>query len=332
MNNLASQTDVGERGDGAGRDQDASLDQTLLLLNRVVHAAVTSIVVSDPNQPDNPIVFHNPAFEKVSGYAASEIDGFNCRFLQGADTDPATIATLRRAIAAEQPCNVVILNYRKNGTAFWNDLSVSPVRNENGDVTHFVGVQSDVTNRIEAEQERNALLEQQQRIAELLQRALLLNPPATSLIGVEISTQYLPASDEAKIGGDFFDTVALSPSRVALVVGDYVGKGLEAAQYTAEVKYALRVLLREYGEPTVALDRLNTFLLDSQRLNARADVALVCISVAVMDTQTGAVSLACGGMEPPLVVRSGGAMRCPRPRARTWSPGSASIRSTPVRS
>jgi len=165
-----------------------------------------------------------------------------------------------------------------------------------------------VTNRVIAESERAALLEQQQRIADLLQRALLLNPPATSLTGVEISTQYLPASDEAKIGGDFFDTVALSETQVALVVGDYVGKGLEAAQYTAEVKYALRVLLREYGKPDVALARLNTFLLDSQRLNARSDGALVCISVAVMDTQTGVVSLACGGMEPMLVVRSNGSI------------------------
>lgn len=305
--NMDSTTD-GAGGGNTRPSQVASLDETLLLLNRVVQAAVTSIVVSDPRLPDNPIVFHNPAFETVTGYCAGEIIGRNCRFLQGADTDPETVAELRRAIASRSSCSVVIQNYRKDGTAFWNDLAVSPVHDDKGAVTHYVGVQSDVTNRVIAESERNLLLQQQQRIAELLQHALLLNPPATTLVGVEISTQYLPASDEAKIGGDFFDTVALSETTVALVVGDYVGKGLEAAQYTAEVKYALRVLLREYGDPTIALKRLNTFLLDSQRLNARADGALVCISVAVLDTATGAVSLACGGMEPPLVVRSGGAI------------------------
>ncbi|RYF42646.1 MAG: hypothetical protein EOO38_19520 [Cytophagaceae bacterium] len=69
--------------------------------------------------------------------------------------------------------------------------------------------------------------------------------PATMLQGVETSTRYLPGWTEAQVGGDFFDIIALSADKVALVVGDYAGKGLEAAQYTAEVKYALRVLLRE---------------------------------------------------------------------------------------
>ena len=92
---------------------DWSLYETLLLLHRVVNTASISFVVSDPRLPDNPIVFHNPAFEYLTGYDSGEIDGRNCRFPQGADTDPEAVAELRRAIAEERPCRMVLLNYRK---------------------------------------------------------------------------------------------------------------------------------------------------------------------------------------------------------------------------
>lgn len=100
--------------------------------------------------------------------------------------------------------------------------------------------------------------------------------------------------------------VILNNDCVALVVGDCTGKGLKAAQYTAEVKYALRVLLREYRHPTPAVRRLNTFILDAQRLDDRDQDAPVCITVAVVDTRTDETFIAAAGMEPPLVVRAGG--------------------------
>lgn len=117
-------------------DQADSLDETLHLSRRVVHAAVTSIVVSDPHLPGNPIVYHNPAFETLSGYRANEIDGRNCRFLQGADSDPEAIAEIRRAIADKKPCHVLIQNYRKDGTPFWNDLVISPVSDATRVLSH----------------------------------------------------------------------------------------------------------------------------------------------------------------------------------------------------
>jgi len=306
---VGAQHPLADRGDGSvptRQEQEVSLHDMLLLLNRVIAAAVTSIVVTDPHLPDNPIVYHNPAFERVSGYAAHEIDGRNCRFLQGKDTDPEMIAEIRKAIAEERPCHVVLLNYRKDGTPFWNELSLSPVHDADGRLTHFVGVQNDVTMRKEAEAERDALLAQQQRIADTLQRALLLTPPTSAIYGLEIATQYEPAWDEAQFGGDFYDAFAIAEDRVALVIGDVTGKGLVAARHTAEVKYALRVLMREYGHPTPALHRLNNFLMDSQRLDGRERNALVCISVAVVNTETGDTDIAAAGMEPPLVIRSGG--------------------------
>ena len=83
----------------------------------------------------------------MTGYPVAEVLGRNCRFLQGPDTDPAAVAEIRAALAEDRECVVEILNYRKDGTTFWNRLSITPVRESSGEVTHFIGVQSDVTAR-----------------------------------------------------------------------------------------------------------------------------------------------------------------------------------------
>ena len=105
------------------------------------------MVVTDPTQDGNPIVLANEAFLKMTGYSGDEVLGRNCRFLQGADTDPAVIAELRDAVAARREITVEILNYHRDGRPFWNQLLVSPVFNDAGDVTNFFASQIDVTAR-----------------------------------------------------------------------------------------------------------------------------------------------------------------------------------------
>jgi len=124
----------------------------LRLLDRAVTASTNSIVITDPNQPDDPLVYVNPAFERTTGYPAEEALGRNCRFLQSEDHDQPALEELRIAIHEERHCTVVLRNYRKDGTMFWNELSVYPVRNETGHMTNFVGVQNDVTERVRAEE------------------------------------------------------------------------------------------------------------------------------------------------------------------------------------
>jgi len=124
----------------------------LRLLDRAVTASTNSIVITDPNQPDDPLVYVNPAFERTTGYPAEEALGRNCRFLQSEDHDQPALEELRTAIHEERHCTVVLRNYRKDGTMFWNELSVYPVRNEKGHMTNFVGVQNDVTERISTEE------------------------------------------------------------------------------------------------------------------------------------------------------------------------------------
>ena len=124
----------------------------LRLLERAVTASTNSIVISDPNLPDDPLVYVNPAFEETTGYAAEEALGCNCRFLQGEDRDQPAVEELRRAVREGRHYTVVLRNYRKDGSLFWNELSIYPMRDEEGRVINFVGVQNDVTERIRTEE------------------------------------------------------------------------------------------------------------------------------------------------------------------------------------
>ena len=117
------------------------------LLDRAVAASSNGIVITDPKSPDDPIVYVNPAFERISGYPMDEVLGRNCRFLQSEDRDQPALDELRAALREERESRVVLKNYRKDGTPFWNELYVSPVHDEEGRLTNFVGVQNDITER-----------------------------------------------------------------------------------------------------------------------------------------------------------------------------------------
>ena len=108
------------------------------------------MVVSDPRQPDNPIVLANQAFLNLSGYSGEEIVGRNCRFLQGPDTNPRAVAAIRDALAAETEITIELLNYRKDGSSFWNELFLSPVHDDDGRLLYVFGSSKDVTRRNEA--------------------------------------------------------------------------------------------------------------------------------------------------------------------------------------
>jgi PAS domain S-box-containing protein len=139
------------------RELDASMtalrqaQQSLQVHNRALSSAASGILIVDALQADTPIIYCNPAFEKLTGYSAHEVQGRNCRMLQGADTDPASVEVLRTAVRRGEPCHVVIKNYRRDGTAFWNQIIVAPVRDAEGKLTHFIGIQEDVSMRKETE-------------------------------------------------------------------------------------------------------------------------------------------------------------------------------------
>lgn len=130
----------------------------LHLLERAIAASNNGIVITDAQQPDNPLIYANPSFEKMTGYTAAEVIGCNCRFLQGDNKDQPQLKELRAAIREGRESHIILRNYRKDGSWFWNELHISPVSDLHGQITHFVGVQNDIT-ELYSTQERLRLME-----------------------------------------------------------------------------------------------------------------------------------------------------------------------------
>ena len=143
----------------------------LQLLQRAIESSSNGIIITDALAPDNPVTYVNPAFERISGYPADEVLGKNCRFLQGEETDQPELTVLRKAIQQGHECHVTLRNYRKDGQLFWNDLYVSPISNGEGTLTNFIGIQTDITQRQQAEA---ALRESEARFRLMADRAPVL--------------------------------------------------------------------------------------------------------------------------------------------------------------
>lgn len=127
--------------------------RSLRTLERSVEASINGVIISDAALPDCPIIYCNRAFSEITGYSREEVLGQNCRFLQGVGTDQQAVAMIRRHLAEQREVHVTLRNYRKDGSPFWNDLYLSPVRDGNGTVTHFVGLQNDISARIAYEEQ-----------------------------------------------------------------------------------------------------------------------------------------------------------------------------------
>ncbi|MFT3858053.1 MAG: PAS domain S-box protein [Aquabacterium sp.] len=127
-------------------------EQELSLRDRALASSADGVVIVSMTLPNQPIIYANQAFERITGYEAHEVLGVNCKLLQGPDTDQPAVHQMREAIARGEGCQVVVRNYRKDGSLFYNDLAISPVLNPEGRLTHYVGVQTDITDRIAAEQ------------------------------------------------------------------------------------------------------------------------------------------------------------------------------------
>lgn len=122
------------------------------LLQLVVDASNDGIVVAEQEGEDNILIYANTAFERLTGYSCDDILYQDCRFLQGNDRAQFGLQAIREAVKTGKPCRQVIRNYRKDGSAFWNELSITPVLNESDQLTYYIGIQKDVTEQVEAKQ------------------------------------------------------------------------------------------------------------------------------------------------------------------------------------
>ncbi|MEQ8835695.1 MAG: PAS domain S-box protein, partial [Lacipirellulaceae bacterium] len=165
----------------------------LRVRNQAIESVGVGVVISDARQHDMPIVYCNQAFTKITGYSSAEVIGHNCRFLQQNDRDQEARHTIRDAVKSGTECRVLLRNYRKNGELFWNDLLISPVRNIEGTVTHYIGLCNDLTQRIRAEEDKADREARLRAILEAAVEAIItidedgicesLNPAAESMFG-----------------------------------------------------------------------------------------------------------------------------------------------------
>ena len=177
--------------------QQKQIEETLKLQERAIAASSNGIVIVDARQPDCPTIFVNPAFERITGYEAAEVIGHNCRFLQGQDCEQPGLVELRAALKTGQSCAVNLRNYRKDGSLFWNELSISPIYDERGHLTHYIGIQTDVSERIQAERSLKQQLAAVEAaidgiaIIDAQERYIYLNQAHVRLFGYDEPTELL---------------------------------------------------------------------------------------------------------------------------------------------
>ncbi len=128
-------------------------EEELILRDRSINSATNGILIADARHPDLPTVYCNAAFQKITGYAPEEVLGRNCRFLQGTDHQQPGLEAIRRAIQQGTEAKAELRNYRKDGSLFWNELYIAPVKDQRGQITHFIGIQTDITQRKRQETE-----------------------------------------------------------------------------------------------------------------------------------------------------------------------------------
>lgn len=183
--------------------QESQVD--LHLMERAIAASSNGIILTDPNQPDNPIIYVNPAFELITGYCKSEVIGRNCRFLQGNDPQELALQELRSAIQEQRECHVILRNYRKDNVPFWHELYLSPVFDNSGSLTNFIGIQTDITHHLEA---LEALRKQEEQYRRIVQTAtegiwILDKDNCTTFVNQQMATM-LGYTIEEMLGATLF--------------------------------------------------------------------------------------------------------------------------------
>ncbi len=222
--------------------------ETLRLRERALSSTSNGIVISDARKEDMPVIYVNPAFSRITGYSEDDIIGRNCRILHRNDKDQPPLDMIRTAIRHKSGTTQILRNYKKDGTLFWNELSISPIFDENGELSHYVGIQNDITDRIESERmvmESNRKLHDAYETIKTdlsaaadLQKNLL--PQEGSIDGIDFKWMFIPS---VFISGDIFNYFRIDDRFIAFYLIDVSGHGIPSALLSVTLS---RVLTREY--------------------------------------------------------------------------------------
>jgi sigma-B regulation protein RsbU (phosphoserine phosphatase) len=284
-----------------GMDHDITerkrFEDALRLRDRAIEASSVGIIITDPHQPNNPIIHANPAFIRMTGRSRDEVIGQNPRFLQGPGTDPEALAEIHQALREGRDCHLTLKNYRKDGTPFWNELFISPVRDEQGHLTHYIGTQTDVTALRQMEEERHEM-----EIARQIQLSLLPRIPL-QLNGALVAGYCRPA---VHVGGDYFDYFKTGDT-VDIVIADVSGHSVGAAMIMAETRSTLKMethwMLREKAGSAIGAAKTLAILNDLLYEDLNQADSFISMFYIKYDTVTRKLSYADAGHNCPLLWR-----------------------------
>ena len=296
--------------------QDADYVEQLKLKDRALAATAEGVTISDPSLPDTPLIYANQGFERLTGYSSDEVIGRNCRFLQGPDTDPEAVQAIRDALRVGVARTVQILNYRKDGTPFWNRLSITPVLDTSGKATHHIGIQSDITAQKSAEarlivanqevESANERMKKDLETAARVQQALL-PVAAPEVPGARFAWAFRPCTE---LAGDLLNVYRLGKNLVGLYVLDVSGHGVPAALMSVAVNRLLapipgRSVVYSKGQDdgyeiagvVEVADRLNEFFPFDTRT-----AQYFTLIYGLLDTESGLFRYVLAGHPGPVLV------------------------------
>lgn len=274
------------------------------LLEKAANKTEEGITISDMTVADCPLIYANEGFEKLTGYTRQETLGVNCRFLQGAETEPTSVDEIRQAIKKETTCTVELLNYRKDGSPFWNRLSITPLHDRLGALTHYVGVQSDITELKETKEH----LEIVNRRLELFRRNITKELIQARRAQRFILPKCLPHTEHVRfvakfepiveIGGDFFDVVELDENIYGILIADVTGHGIPAALLTFVSSNAFKNSAFGTFSSADVMKSTNAMLYEKM-----PDNTFVSMFYAIYNANTEQLSYTQAGHPPGLIIR-----------------------------
>ncbi|NND08815.1 MAG: SpoIIE family protein phosphatase [Saprospiraceae bacterium] len=288
------------------REKSLTLMPESELLRNAANASSEGITISVMSAPDRPLIFVNQGFQTLTGYSRKEAMGRNCRFLQGDATDPLSVQALREAIAKGESCTVELINYRKDGTPFWNRLSITPIRDHRNIVTHYVGIQSDITllreTKVRLEAANKDLEVFQERVLKELERAklaqqFLLPTELPTSTTVRFASLFVPMQE---IGGDFYDVIELPNEKYGLLMADVTGHGLPAALLTFMSSTTFKNAVVDCSSPARCIGLTNERL-----FRKMPDDAFVTMFYAVFDSENHKLTYVQAGHPEGYIIRSG---------------------------
>jgi PAS domain S-box-containing protein len=303
--------------------------ERIKLTERAIENSTSGMTIADARLPDMPLVYINRAFELITGYSVDEAIGKNCRFLQADDNDQPGLLELRAALREQRQTTVILRNYRKDGTLFWNELRLSPIFNQRGELTHFVGVQTDITERQQIELEREAMLRQTeeqahkdretaQRLLELdrLKSQFLANmshelrTPLNSIIGY---SELLLDGDDGELteeAHEDIETIHTSGQHLLSIINEILDLAkIEAGQMSidaravqlesiaAEVLQAAEVLVKSKSVELKLTEESPVTMVSADPLRLR-QILNNLVSNAIKFTERGSVEIAYGCDSP----------------------------------